>query len=51
MHVFAYAGNNPVVMKDPDGQKIVVPLIMFRQSDYSSPFLGGKETYDDGNWN
>jgi hypothetical protein len=49
MHVFAYAGNNPVNLTDPDGSIIVPPIFVYRQSDasYAGEDLGGKQTFDD----
>jgi hypothetical protein len=49
LHVYHYAGNNPVKYVDPDGEKIRPPLFMFRQSDigFSDADLGGETTFDD----
>jgi RHS repeat-associated protein len=47
LHVYHYAGNNPVKYTDPTGRKIAV-IPIFRQSDtrYSDMHLGGMRTYD-----
>jgi RHS repeat-associated protein len=50
LHAYHYAGNNPVVLIDPDGSIIVTSILLYRQSDsrFSGEFLGSKKTYDDG---
>jgi RHS repeat-associated protein len=49
LHVYHYAGNNPVALRDPDGRIIMTPALLYRQSDarYKNEPLGGVKTYDD----
>ncbi|WP_461246294.1 RHS repeat-associated core domain-containing protein, partial [Treponema sp. R6D11] len=49
LHVYHYAGNNPIVLRDADGRVINTPALLYMQSDplYKNESLGGTPSYDD----